>query len=62
MTGRDDKAGGVRQAAQAVRRQMRLGENARFLRRMPGFELDDATPNHFEELLGRLEEAERRAD
>ncbi|WP_161782003.1 hypothetical protein [Nitratireductor basaltis] len=39
-------------------RQIRHAENARFLRRMPGFTLDQSVPQEIETLLGKLQEVE----
>ena len=47
-----------RSTAEVLSRQIRHAENARFLRRMPGFALDQSMPQEIESLLGKLQEAE----
>lgn len=47
-----------RSTAEVLSRQIRHAENARFLRRMPGFTLDQSVPQEIETLLGKLQEVE----
>lgn len=47
-----------RNTAEVLSRQIRHAENARFLRRMPGFTLDQSMPDEIESLLGKLQEVE----
>ena len=46
--------------AKDIRRQIGTQANARFLRRMPLFAIDQDLPNDLNALLGDLELAERR--
>jgi hypothetical protein len=41
-----------------IRREIGTETNTRFLRSLPAFRLDRDVPARFQELLGRLEEAE----
>jgi len=61
MARRDEKAAAAPELAQLIRRQVRLAENARFLRELPGFSLDERVPERLNVLLARLDDAERRA-
>lgn len=61
MAGSDEKAGSTPDTAQLLRRQFRLTENARFLRRMPAFSASEEIPTHLNELVRQLERSERRA-
>ncbi|WP_292898634.1 MULTISPECIES: hypothetical protein [unclassified Nitratireductor] len=47
--------------ARSVRQRLGHPENTRFLNRMPHFSLDTDMPEEFHDLLGKLDEAERRA-
>jgi hypothetical protein len=46
------------ETAQLISRQIRHAENARFLRRLPGFEVKRELPSQMVDLLGELQEAE----
>jgi hypothetical protein len=42
-----------------IRRGIRTETNGRFLRRLPMFKTDDDVPDEMQEILDRLEQAER---
>jgi len=58
MLRKDERAGSVSETARLICRQIRHAENARFLRRMPGFELKREMPSEIVDLLCRLQEVE----
>ncbi|WP_309085966.1 hypothetical protein [Chelativorans sp.] len=58
MLRRDEKADGASETARLISRQIRHAENARFLRRLPGFELQRELPGSLLDLLCKLQEAE----
>ncbi|MDN2567080.1 hypothetical protein N1F89_12690 [Aquibium sp. A9E412] len=61
MADSDDEAMQARETARLLRRQLHLPANARYLRSMPAFGVDDDTPDRFDDLLRALDAAERRA-
>ncbi|TWG91384.1 hypothetical protein L598_000600001240 [Mesorhizobium sp. J18] len=61
MAGRSKNTDTAPELAQLIRRQIRLAENSRFLRGLPGFSLDERLPEKLNMLLAKLDEAERRA-
>lgn len=46
------------EASRLIHRCMRHNENARFLRRLPGLQLDQELPSPLRDLLGRLHQVE----
>lgn len=47
--------------ARSVRQRLGQPENTRFLNKLPHFSLDSEIPDAFQDLLGKLDEAESRA-
>jgi len=58
MPRRNEKAGNSPRTAQLISRQLRNADNARFLRRLPGFELQRELPSQLLDLLCKLQETE----
>jgi hypothetical protein len=58
MPRRGEKALSAPEMAQLISRQIRHAENARFLRRLPGFEVKRELPPQMVDLLGKLQEVE----
>ncbi|WP_163272401.1 hypothetical protein [Chelativorans alearense] len=54
----NNKSADVSQAARQIRQQIHTVENLRFLRHLPGFELDRELPTLLLQLLGKLHRAE----
>lgn len=52
---------GNRSLAALIRREMVTETNARFLRTLPAFQVDRQIPARFQDILTRLEQAERQA-
>lgn len=62
MARKDEKTISASSIAQVVRRHMRVAENSRFLSRMPQFALPQDIPQHFGDLLARIDRAQRSSD
>ncbi|MBY8917244.1 hypothetical protein T8J41_03995 [Nitratireductor rhodophyticola] len=60
---RQERRGDANRAdtVRSVRKRLGQPENTRFLNQMPHFSLDTDMPEEFHDLLGKLDEAERRA-
>lgn len=52
---------GNRSLATLIRREMMTESNARFLRSLPAFRVERDIPARFQDLLTRLDQAERQA-
>ncbi|WEX09332.1 hypothetical protein [Chelativorans sp. AA-79] len=58
MLRKDGKAEDASDTAQLISRQIRHADNARFLRRLPGFELQRELPSQLVDLLCNLQDTE----
>ena len=58
MPRKGDRKAEAPDMAHLISRQIRRAENARFLRRLPGFELRRDMPDQWLDLLRKLQEAE----